>query len=612
MLRRPLLLGVAGVLLVGGAGGAFAATSNATPPPVTITKTTLHFKVDVGPDHDTTCDVVGDLYRPSTATRQHPEPVILTTNGFGGSKDDQAFVGEAGGHQGYVVLSYSGLGFGGSGCTIELDNPQWDGEAASQLISFLGGEQGIGFTDAGHTIPAPVPDYIEMDNVRTHDPRVGMVGGSYGGEIQFATASVDKRLDAIVPIITWNDLSYSLTPNNTDLVHGVTSSTPGVPKLDWSLLFSGLGVVDGVEGAQQDPSRLTGGCPNFDPKVCPALVEAAALGYPTEPTTDFLRAASVESYMSKIHVPTLLLQGENDTLFNLSEATATYNALKAQGTPVSMLWQSWGHSDSTPAPGEFAQNDTVFDTYEGQQILNWFNHYLKRDAPLTVPKFAYYRDYVPYSGHGPDTSQWAVVRDGVVPADTTPLYLTSGDLQGGGKLTFSRQAVTAGTSVFTNASRVPTSYSETSGAQSYFPTGVPPQEDTAGSFVAYSTAQLPQALTVAGIPSVTLHLSSPTGAYTQFAGPAGMVEFFAKIYDVDSKGVPHLINALVSPVRVGDITQPVVVQLPGIVHRFPAGDRIQLVLSASDAAYSGGTTPTPVLVQTSPAAPGVIDLPVVS
>ena len=28
------------------------------------------------------------------------------------------------------------------------------------------------------------------------------------------------------------------------------------------------------------------------------------------------------------------MQGENDTLFNLNEAVATYRALQAQGTPV--------------------------------------------------------------------------------------------------------------------------------------------------------------------------------------------------------------------------------------------------------------------------------------
>ena len=35
--------------------------------------------------------------------------------------------------------------------------------------------------------------------------------------------------------------------------------------------------------------------------------------------------------MSKIKIPTLLMQGENDTLFNLNEAAATYRALQGAG-----------------------------------------------------------------------------------------------------------------------------------------------------------------------------------------------------------------------------------------------------------------------------------------
>ena len=41
------------------------------------------------------------------------------------------------------------------------------------------------------------------------------VGGSYGGQIQFAVAAIDPRVDTLNPQITWNDLSYSLDPNNT-------------------------------------------------------------------------------------------------------------------------------------------------------------------------------------------------------------------------------------------------------------------------------------------------------------------------------------------------------------------------------------------------------------
>lgn len=55
-----------------------------------------------------------------------------------------------------------------------------------------------------------------------------MIGGSYGGAVQLAASSIDPRIDAIVPVITWNDLAYSLGPNNdaTNFVH--TDTPPGI------------------------------------------------------------------------------------------------------------------------------------------------------------------------------------------------------------------------------------------------------------------------------------------------------------------------------------------------------------------------------------------------
>jgi hypothetical protein len=47
------------------------------------------------------------------------------------------------------------------------------------------------------------------------DPRVGMVGGSYGGGIQLVSAAIDHRIDAIVPDIAWHSLKTSLDKNDT-------------------------------------------------------------------------------------------------------------------------------------------------------------------------------------------------------------------------------------------------------------------------------------------------------------------------------------------------------------------------------------------------------------
>src|SRR5436190_22401295 len=66
---------------------------------------TLHFDVVTGPANDTHCDVIGDLYKPTSATKANPAPAILTTNGFGGSKDGQADIAKLLASRGYVVLS---------------------------------------------------------------------------------------------------------------------------------------------------------------------------------------------------------------------------------------------------------------------------------------------------------------------------------------------------------------------------------------------------------------------------------------------------------------------------------------------------------------------------
>src|SRR5687767_10787806 len=84
----------------------------------------------VGPAGDQKCVVDADLYTPTGVDAAHPAAAVLTTNGFGGNKGGQATLAKSYATRGYVVLSYSGLGFGNSGCKIQLDHPDWDGKAA--------------------------------------------------------------------------------------------------------------------------------------------------------------------------------------------------------------------------------------------------------------------------------------------------------------------------------------------------------------------------------------------------------------------------------------------------------------------------------------------------
>src|SRR4051812_11266653 len=306
-------MGVRGSFVTAAAAIACAFVTTASAQAADYDIKTLHFDVVTGPASDQHCDVVGDLYKPTTATAANPAPAILTTNGFGGSKDDQADMAKLAVSRGYVVLSYSGLGFGGSGCKITLDDRDYDGKAGSQLVTFLGG--GKAAKDGTKV------NYVRMDDTGSDgkhhqfDPRVGMIGGSYGGQIQFAVAGIDPRVDTIIPIITWNDLSYSLAPNNTSFDHGVTYQTPGIEKAEWTTLFFGLGIADGLMGATGDPTRVVGPCPNFDDRACGSKAQMDATGAPNDATLLFARHASVESFVNEIKIPTLLAQGQGDTLF---------------------------------------------------------------------------------------------------------------------------------------------------------------------------------------------------------------------------------------------------------------------------------------------------------
>jgi predicted acyl esterase len=574
-----------------------------------ITVPDLTFAVTTGPDGATPCTIDADLYLPASASATDRVPAILTTNGFGGSKADQAGLGRAFAARGYAVLSYTGLGFPDSSCKITLDDPAYDGRAASQLISFLGGT-GTATKDGA---PYAMPDVVVHDATdhagvaHPDDPRVGMVGGSYGGQIQFATAKVDKRLDAIVPIITWNDLQYSLAPNNTSLT-GVTPSTPGTEKIGWTSLFFGVGIADGVQGATIDPARDVG-CPNFRTEACAAKVQLDTLGYPSADTVALTDQVSVGHYLDDVVVPTFLLQGEKDTLFNLQEAVATYRGLKARGVPVKMVWQSWGHSGSTPAPGELDLNGgDIEGTYLGQRIENWFDHYLKDSTVSTGANFAYFRDWVDYTGN----ARPAFAESGRYPVVSrpTPLYLSGGS--GSGALVASTSAVRPGTTSWTNpGGGAAASYSETSALQgSAVPDGVTPPYDTPGAFGAWTTAPLDADTDLVGMPTLDVRLSSPVVAAVQSAGPASQLLVFAKLYDVAPDGSITLVNRLISPTRVEDVTKPVHIELPGIVHRVPAGHQLRLVLAATDAAYKNAVPVQPVSVVVDPAAPPVLRLPV--
>jgi ABC-2 type transport system ATP-binding protein len=551
-----------------------------------ITKKALRFDTVVaGGQH---CTVDADLYTPGGASKEHPVPAVMATNGFGGSKLDFPDLAGAYAQRGYAFLAYSGLGFGNSGCKITLDDREHDGAAGSALISFLGGSKAA---NDGTKIDYIVKDKTDHNGVdRSDDPRVGMIGGSYGGQIQFAVAGVDPRLDTIIPQITWNDLSYSLAPNNTDIL-GVTYGTPGITKIDWPALFFALGVSQGLAETTADLSHA-GACPNFADDACSVLVQGAAQGYLPDRGLTLLRNASVSAYYKDIKIPTFLTQGQSDNLFDLQESVTTYQKLKAQGTPVKLLWRSAGHSggglgiyESSPTKPE--------EGYESRADLAWFDYYLKDKGTPPGLDFSFLTDWLP---HKTQTDFAPAV--GVAPSypvgTQRQFYLSGTDA-----LTTEPSQVKAGDAMMTSPGVVP----QSQGGGILSTAG----EDQEGTSVSYVTPPLTDALDVVGIPELTLRVDAP--GFTEKPDPGFDLELFAKLYDVAPDGSKALIRNLISAARVADPTKPIAIELPGLVHRFAKGHQLRLTVSTSSLTFHGSATMGPVTVKTDPAHPGVLTIP---
>jgi ABC-2 type transport system ATP-binding protein len=101
-------------------------------------------------------------------------------------------------------------------------------------------------------------------------------------------------------------------------------------------------------------------------------------------------------------------------------------------------------------------------------------------------------------------------------------------------------------------------------------------------------------------------------ALSQQTGPGGQLVAYAKVYDVGPDGAVELPRRLISPVRVTDVTRPVTIELPGIVHRFEKGHSLAVVLAGGDLAYRGATLPQQVQLTTGPGRVQQLTVPVVS
>ena len=524
--------------------------------------------VRTGPAGDQPVELDARFYLPRD--RSGRVPAVLLAHGFGGTKDSVSADAESLAERGYAVLTWTAQGFGRSGGQIHLDSPDYEVRDAQRLLDWLAARPEVRLDAPG-------------------DPRVGVVGGSYGGGLALLLAGQDPRVDAIVPSITWNDLTKVFLPQSAD-----TSAT-GVFKKGWAGLYFGNGAAvgqsavgaaagDGGEGA--GAGALDPACGRFAADVCQAYLQLATTGTPDAATLAVLRKSSPATVLDKIKAPTLLIQGEVDTLFPLSEADANARGIAATGTPVRVAWFTGGH-DGGAGP-QTDQDRVKFLT------VQWLDHYVKGDGDAPKNSFTYSR-----------VAGFSALDRGLV----TNGYST--DSYPGLSGTGNTQVAIAGPAqpIANPPNGNPAALSSLPGAGgrlSELLGGV--AGDIPGQYATFDSTPVTSAIEVAGAPTVRLRAASPTGQAT----------LFVKLYDVDQSGAETLSAGLVAPVRLtglpADIAQAseVTVTLPAIVRRIDAGHTVRVVVATSDQAFLTPAQPAVYTVQAGSAIglPTVVGTPI--
>ena len=276
--------------------------------------------------------------------------------------------------------------------------------------------------------PAYVPSFVQREDVTTHiakDIRVGTIGYSYGGGFEMPLALLDARIDTMVPNGTWNNLLYSLLPGDavklgfdsllcllaepdpTNKVGGNVNNTPLLATLCNLIGPQGPSAVTlrtrddlaraattaGNPRNARDSDELlnlfyTHGTQFFEkPKrdgktinpldnpgyISPAL--SAITHIPTSPGMTFPNPAAARA------IPVMFLQGNRDTLFNLTDSYFNYTYFKAAGGDVRVLTTEGGHMN--PLAQQIEGTANCGGIVGDNAILAWFDQKLKGISSAT-------------------------------------------------------------------------------------------------------------------------------------------------------------------------------------------------------------------------------------
>ncbi|MFG2285256.1 alpha/beta fold hydrolase [Streptomyces sp. NPDC048595] len=526
-LRGRRLYAAVGALAVLAGGGTWAAASSEAAPVVHREDRMLAMPRTPGGKEEVRIDTSFFTARQGSGGRR---PAVLLGHGFGGSKADLRPQAEQLARDGYAVLTWSARGFGKSTGKIGLNAPGGEVADVSRLIDWLAERPEVRLDKAG-------------------DPRVGVAGASYGGAISLLAAGHDRRVDAIAPQITYWNLADALFPH-------------GVFKKLWAGIFFTTGSAGAPAGAPRALPTTSGGCGRFEPALCRMYERVAESGVPDAAARRLLADRSPSAVGDRIKVPTLLMQGQTDSLFPLDQADAARKAIRRNGAPVDVDWIAGGHDGGDRESARLQARTKA-----------WFDRYLKGDQGAdTGPAFRISRT------GGVDSTDGAVRLRGAS-ADHYPGL--AGQVRHvpltGPAQTFRNPAgagppaisAVPGVGALGNLSAL-----GTGGLSLDFP----------GQYARFDSGPLTDSVRLTGSPTATVRVRS--------GSPDAVL--FAKLYDVAPDGRRQVLPAqLVAPYRIVGAGEgrTVRLRLPAVDHDFAAGHRLRLVLSATDLGYASPAEP---------------------
>ncbi len=463
------------------------------------------------------------LYLPAKS----PAPAILIAHGFGGSKDSVESDAKYFASKGYVVLTWTARGFGKSTGEIAMNSLGAEVKDTSALISYLSKSK-----------------YVLQD--KSGDPRVGIMGSSYGGANALMTASQNSRIDAVIADITWSNLASNLFPQSIK-----DSSVSGPFKKVWAgTFFSAVSLQ----------SAYLGECGSFTQEWCDAYRSAAINGAPSDQEKKLLASVSPGNFASTIKAPTLLSQGQADSLFPLSESNKTAEIIKKANPELalSMIWHAGGHDGGTDQ-----------SPYLRDQYLDWFKKHLSNQE-VDFPVFQFTKT------NGSISLQDSTVIPKVFSSSQLPITAEQKQLQ----------LLTPTVAASYPIGGIPTAISSLPGIGSagalasrvvsavsgFSPAFLPGQSGLIES------APLTKPISIVGPSSIKVRITSTTGDATLF---------FSLVTKSPSGSIAQP-NGVISPVRLTNIPETgadVTVDLPSVILDASVGDVIAVGISSTDQGY---------------------------